>query len=156
MGHLILHAGIGVLAFEDEAMTESSIEAAMGFRGEPDEVGGSIVGVVAVQMMTLMVEATRTDPSESNEEMTVRSSDEVAHPRIVGMDVGFSLEVLGAIVLHLIQSSGREGEEDAHTGAIEFRTSLSWNGAYTKAEFGAVRERDFLRGQYIFLHTVTF
>ncbi len=44
-------------------------------------------------------------PSFGDEDVAVRSSDEVAHPRIVGMDVGFSLEVLGAIVLHLIQSS---------------------------------------------------
>ena len=147
MGHLIFHASVGVLAFENEALTESSIEAAMGFRGEPDEVGRAIVGVVAVQMMTLMVEATGSNPCESNEEMTIRSTSEVSHPRIVGMHVGFSLEVLGVIVLHLIQSSGREGEEDAHTGAIEFRTSLSWNSASTEAEFCAVREIDFLRGR---------
>ena len=115
--------------------------------GEPDEVGGSIVGVVTVKVMTLMVAATGSNPCESNEEMTIRSTSEVSHPRIVGMHVGFSLEVLGAIVLHLIQSSGREGEEDAHTGAIEFRTSLSWNGASTEAEFGAIREEDFLRGR---------
>ena len=149
VGHLVLHDLIcgAKVAFEDEAMTESSIEAAMGFMGEPDEVGGSIVGVVAVQMMTLMVAATGSNPCESNEEMTIRSTSEVSHPRIVGMHVGFSLEVLGAIVLHLIQSSGREGEEDAHTGAIEFRTSLFWNGANTEAEFGAIREIDFLRGR---------
>lgn len=147
MGHLPLHSGIGVLTFEDEAMTESSIEAAMGFRGEPDEVGRAIVGVVTVKVMTLMVAATGSNPCESNEEMTIRSTFEITHPRIVGMDVGFSLEVLGAIVLHLIQSSGREGEEYAHTGAIEFRTSSSWNSASTEAEFGAIREEDFLRGR---------
>ena len=147
MGHLIFHASVGVLAFQSQPFLQSSIEAEMGFMGEPDEVGRTIVGVVAVQMMTLMVEATGTDPSESNEEMTIRSTSEVSHPRIVGMHVGFSLEVLGVIVLHLIQSSGREGEEDAHTGAIEFRTSLSWNSASTEAEFCAVREIDFLRGR---------
>lgn len=149
VGHLVLHDLIcgAKVAFEDEAMTESCIEVAMGFMGEPDEVGRAIVGVVAVQMMTLMVEATRTDPSDSDKKMTIRSTSEVSHPRIVGMHVGFSLEVFGAIVLHLIQSSGREGEEDAHTGAIEFRTSLSRNGASTEAEFGAIREEDFLRGR---------
>ena len=115
--------------------------------GEPDEVGGSIVSVVTIKVVALMVAVTRANPSEGNEEMTIRSTSEVSHPRIVGMHVGFSLEVLGAIVLHLIQSSGREGEEDAHTGAIEFRTSLSWNGASTEAEFGAIREEDFLRGR---------
>ena len=48
VGHLVFHSSVGVLAFENEALTESSIEAAMGFRGEPDEVGGSVIGVVAV------------------------------------------------------------------------------------------------------------
>ena len=99
-------------------MTESGIETPVVGVREPDEVGGSIVGVVAVQMMTLMVAATGSNPCESNEEMTIRSTSEVSHPWIVGMHVGFSLEVLGAIVLHLIQSSGREGEEDAHRGTI--------------------------------------
>ena len=87
-------------------MTESSIEAAMGFMGEPDEVGGSIVGVVAVQMMTLMVEATWPNPRFGDEDVAVRSSDEVAHPRIVGMDVGFGMEVLGLVVMNFVESSG--------------------------------------------------
>lgn len=147
VGQLIVDTGIEVLAGEDDALTERGIEAAMGFMGEPDEVGGSEVGEVAVKMVALMVAATGSNPCESNEEMTIRRTLEVSHPRIVGMHVGFSLEVLGAIVLHLIQSSGREGEEDAHTGAIEFRTSLSWNSACTKAEFGAIREEDYLRGR---------
>lgn len=147
MGHFVLHAGIGVLTFEDEAMTESSIEAAMGFMGEPDEVGRAIVGVVAVQMMTLMVEATRTNPSDSNKKMTIRIADEAAHPRIVGMDVGFGFEVLDVVAFDLVQPSGREGEEDTHRGTIEFRVPLSWYCAYTKAEFCAVWEIDFLRGR---------
>ena len=87
-------------------MTESGIETPVVGVREPDEVRGSVIGVVAVQMMTLMVAATGANPCESNEEMTIRSTSEVSHPRIVGMHVGFSLEVLGAIVLHLIQSSG--------------------------------------------------
>ena len=145
VGHFILHSCIGVLAFEDEALTESSIETEMGFMGEPDEVGRAVVGVVAVQMMTLMVEATGTDPSDSDKKMTIRIADEAAHPRIVGMDVGFGFEVLDVVAFDLVQPSGREGEEDAHTGAIEFRTSLSWYCAYTKAEFSAVWEIDFLR-----------
>ena len=111
MGHFVLHAGIGVLTFEDEAMTESSIEAAMGFMGEPDEVGRAIVGVVAVQMMTLMVEATRTNPSDSNKKMTIRIADEAAHPRIVGMDVGFGFEVLDVVAFDLVQPSGEEREK---------------------------------------------
>ena len=147
VGHFILHSSIGVLAFEDEALTESSIETEMGFMGEPDEVGGSIVGVVTVKVMTLMVAATGSNPCESNEEMTIRIADEAAHPRIVGMDVGFGFEVLDVIAFDLVQSSGREGEEDTHRGTIEFRVPLSWYCAYTKAEFCAVREIDFLRGQ---------
>ena len=123
---------------------------------EPYEVRSSIVGVVAVQMMTLMVETTGTDPSDSDKKMTIRIADEAAHPRIVGMDVGFGFEVLDVVAFDLVQSSGREGEEDTHCGTIEFRVPLSWCCASTEAEFCAVREIDFLRGQYIFLHTVTF
>ena len=111
------------------------------------EVRDSAVADVTIFVVEFAALGPRSNPSESNEDVAVRSSDEVAHPRVVGMHVGFSLEVLGAIVLHLIQSSGREGEEDAHTGAIEFRTSLSWNSASTEAEFCAVREIDFLRGR---------
>ena len=119
----------------------------MGFMGEPDEVGRAIVGVVAVQMMTLMVEATGTDPSDSDKKMTIRIADEAAHPRIVGMDVGFGFEVLDVVAFDLVQPSGREGEEDTHCGTIEFRVPLSWYCASTEAEFGAIREEDFLRGR---------
>lgn len=111
MGHFILHAGIGVLMFEDEAMTEGCIETEMGFMGEPDKVGGSIVGVVAIHMMTLMIEATRTDPSDSDKKMTIRIADEVAHPRIVGMHVGFGFEVLRHVGLVRVQTSGRKRVE---------------------------------------------
>ena len=147
VGHIPLHSCIGVLMFEDEAMTESSIETEMGFMGEPDEVGRAIVGVVAVKVMTLMVEATGTDPSDSDKKMTIRIADEAAHPRIVGMDVGFGFEVLDVVAFDLVQPSGREGEEDTHCGTIEFRVPLSWYCAYTKAEFCAVWEIDFLRGR---------
>ena len=147
VGHVGEHEVVSgaSVAGEDKALTESSIEAEMGFMGEPDEVGRAIVGVVAVQMVTLMVAATRTDPCESNEEMTIRIADEAAHARIVGMDVGFGFEVLDAVAFDLVQPSGREGEEDTHRGTIEFRVPLSCYCAYTKAEFCAVRERDFLR-----------
>ena len=147
MGHLIFHASVGVLAFENEALTESSIETPVVCVREPDEVGRAIVGVVAVQMMTLMVEATGSNPSESDKKMTIRIADEAAHPRIVGMDVGFGFEVLDVVAFDLVQPSGREGEEDTHCGTIEFRVPLSWYCAYTKAEFCAVREIDFLRGR---------
>lgn len=79
--------------------------------GEPDEVGRAIVGVVAVQMMTLMVEATRTDPSDSDKDMTIRIADEAAHPRIVGMDVGLATEILRHVGLVRVQTSGRERVE---------------------------------------------
>ena len=92
-----------------------------------------------------MVKATRTDPRDSDQKMPIRISDEAAHPRIVGMDVRFVFEVLGLITSDLVQSFGREGIKDAHCGAIEFCSSLSGNDALTEAEFGAIREIDFLR-----------
>ena len=106
VGHVRLHDFCWVLAFEDEALTESSIETEMGFMGKPNEVRNSIVGDVAIQMMTLMVAATGTDPSFGDENVAVRSSDEVAHPRVVGMDVGFGMEVLGLVVMNFVESSG--------------------------------------------------
>lgn len=57
MRQLPLHPGIGVLAFKGKALAQGSIEAEMGFMGEPDEVGSSIVGVVTVKMVALIVAA---------------------------------------------------------------------------------------------------
>jgi hypothetical protein len=153
MGHFIFHALTRVLALQYQPFLEGGIETPVVGVREPDEVGRAVVGVVAVQMMTLMVEATGTDPSDSDKKMTIRIADEAAHPRIVGMDVGFGFEVLDVVAFDLVQPSGREGEEDTHRGTIEFRVPLSWYCAYTKAEFGAVWEIDFLRGQFIFLHS---
>ena len=111
MRHLVFHAGIGVLTFEDEAMTESSIEAEMGFMGEPDEVGRAIVGVVTVKVMTLMVEATRTDPSDSDKKMTIRIADEAAHAWVIRMNVRLATEILRHVGLVRVQSSGRKRVE---------------------------------------------
>ena len=79
--------------------------------GEPDEVGGSIVGVVAVQMMTLMVEATRTDPSDSDKKMTIRIADEAAHAWVIRMNVRLATEILRHVGLVWVQSSGRKRVE---------------------------------------------
>ena len=147
MGHVLFHDFCGILPLQNQSFLEGGIETPVVCVREPDEVGRAVVGVVTVKVMTLMVEATGSNPCESNEEMTIRIADEAAHPRIVGMDVGFGFEVLDVVAFDLVQPSGREGEEDAHTGAIEFRTSLSWNGASAEAEFGAIREEDFLRGR---------
>ena len=83
----------------------------MGFMGEPDEVGGSIVGVVAVQMMTLMVEATRTDPSDSDKKMTIRIADEAAHAWVIRMNVRLATEILRHVGLVWVQTSGRKRVE---------------------------------------------
>ena len=103
--------------------------------------------MVTLVLTSEPVHTTRTDPSDSDKDMTIRIADEAAHPRIVGMDVGFGFEVLDVVAFDLVQPSGREGEEDTHRGTIEFRVPLSWYCAYTKAEFCAVREIDFLRGR---------
>ena len=89
-----------------EGGTKGGIVAAMVIRREPDEIGCSIVGVVTIEVVALIVSATWTDPCESNKEMTIRSTFEITHPRIVGMHVGLRVEVFGTLVLHLIQSSG--------------------------------------------------
>ena len=59
MGHVGEHEVVGgaSVAGEDKALTEGSIEAEMGFMGEPDEVGGSVVADITIQMMTFHFDA---------------------------------------------------------------------------------------------------
>ena len=83
----------------------------MDFMGEPDEVGRAIVGVVAVQMMTLMVEATRTDPSDSHKDMTMRITNPTAHAWVIRMNVRLATEILRHVGLVRVQSSGRKRVE---------------------------------------------
>ena len=79
--------------------------------GEPDKVRGSVVGIVAVQMMTLMVAATGSNPCESNEEMTIRIADEAAHAWVIRMNVRLATEILRHVGLVRVQSSGRKRVE---------------------------------------------
>ena len=70
-----------------------------------------------------------------------------AHAWVIRMNVRLAAEILRHVGLVRVQSSGRKRVEDTHCGTIEFRVPLSWNGASTEAEFGAIREEDFLRGR---------
>jgi len=56
VGHVVEHEFVGRtgVAGEDEALCEGGIEATMGRLGEPDEVGGTVVGGDAVEMMTIV------------------------------------------------------------------------------------------------------
>ena len=112
-------------------------------RGDVLEVRGSAVADVAIFVVEFVAWGTWTDPSFGDEDVTVRSSDEVAHPWVVGMDVGFSVEVLGLIELHLVESSGREGEEQALFGAIEFGNADSWDSVLAEADLSAIRQEKF-------------
>ena len=80
-------------------------------------------------------------PSFGDEDVAVRSSDKVAHPRIVGMDVWFGMEVLGLVVMNFVESSGREGEEPTLFGAIEFGDAYSWDCVLAEADLGAIRQK---------------
>ena len=112
-------------------------------RGDVLEIGGSAVADVAIFVVEFVAFRSWTDPSFGDEDVAVRSSDEVAHPRIVGMDVGFGMEVLGLIELHLVESSGREGEEQALFGAIEFGDAYSWDSVLAEADLSAIRQEKF-------------
>lgn len=72
---------------------------------EPDQVIGTVVGEIAVEVVALLFVASRTNPRDSDEQMTIRRTFETAHPRVVRMHVGFAVEVLGAKAFHLVQSS---------------------------------------------------
>ena len=112
--------------------------------GEPNEVGCTIVVHVTVAMMALVALGTRTNPRESDEQMTIRRTFETAHPRVVGMHVRFGAEVFDVTTLHRVQSPGREGEEDAHAGAIESCAALSCYCAYTQTQFRTITQIDLL------------
>ena len=76
------------------------------FGGDVLEVVGGTVADIAVLVIQFLAFGAVADPGFGDEDVAVRSSDEVAHPRIVGMDVGFGMEVLGLVVLHLVESTG--------------------------------------------------
>ena len=107
-------------------------------RGDVLEVRGSAVADVAIFVVEFEPFGTRSYPSFGDEYVAVRSSDEVAHPWVVGMDVGFGMEVLGLVELHLVESSGREGEEQALFGAIEFGDAYSWDSVLAEADLCAI------------------
>ena len=123
---------------------------------EPDEVRGSVIGVVAVQMMTLMVEATGTDPSDSDKKMTIRVADEAAHAWVIRMIVRLASEVLRQVGFVWIQTSGREGVEQPFLRAVQFPVARTRYHPFAKPQFSAIGEIDDLRRQYVVLHTVTF
>ena len=79
VGHLVLHACSGVNAGEDEALLESCIETTVIGRREPDEIGDSVVRGDAVEMMalilvTVLVEGLRSKPCPCHEDMAVVSA----------------------------------------------------------------------------------
>jgi len=70
------------------------------------EVRDSAVADVTIFVVEFAALGTRSNPGFGDEDVTVRSSDKVAHPRVVGMDVWFGMEVLGLVVMNFVQSSG--------------------------------------------------
>ncbi len=69
------------------------------------EVVGSTVADVSVLVIKFLAFGAVADPSFGYEDVAVGRSDEVAHPRVVGVDVGFGVEVLGLVRLHLVEST---------------------------------------------------
>ena len=110
-------------------------------RGDVLEVRGSAVADVAIFVVEFVSFRSWTNPSFGDEDVAVRSSDKVAHPRIVGMDVGFGMEVLGLVVMNFVESSGREGEEPTLFGAIEFGDAYSWDCVLAETDLGAIWQK---------------
>ena len=75
-------------------------------RGDVLKIGGSAVADIAIFVVEFEARWTWSNPSFGDEDVAVRSTDEVAHPGIVGMDVWFGMEVLGLIVMNFVKSSG--------------------------------------------------
>ena len=70
------------------------------------EVRDSAVADVTIFVVEFATLGSWSYPSFGDEDVAVRSSDEVAHPRVVGMDVWFGMEVLGLVVMNFVESSG--------------------------------------------------
>ena len=70
------------------------------------EVRDSAVADVTIFVVEFATLGPRSNPGFCDEDVTVRSSDKVAHPRVVGMDVWFGMEVLGLVVMNFVKSSG--------------------------------------------------
>ena len=111
MGHVLLHDFCWVLPLQYQPFLEGGIETQVVCVREPDEVGRAVVGVVAVQMMTLMVEATRTDPSDSDKDMTMGITNPTAHAWVIRMNVRLATEILRHVGLVRVQTSGRKRVE---------------------------------------------
>ena len=79
-----------------------------------------------------------------------------AHAWVIRMNVRFATEILRHVGLVRIQTSGRKRVEQPFLRAVQLSVTRTRYDSFAKAKFGAVWEIDFLRRQYIFLHTVTF
>ena len=87
-------------------MSAFSSTSAILVRSDVLEVGDSAVADVAIFVVEFEALGAWPNPRFGDEDVAVRSSDEVAHPRVVGMDVGFGMEVLGLVVMNFVESSG--------------------------------------------------
>ena len=70
------------------------------------EVVGGTVADIAVLVIQFLAFGSVADPGFGDEDVAVRCSDEVAHPRVVRVDVGLGVKVLGLVRLHLVESTG--------------------------------------------------
>lgn len=147
MGHVLFHDFCGIMPLQNQPFLECGIETPVVGVREPDEVRGSVISVVAVQMMTLMVEATGTDPSESDKKMTIRIADEAAHAWVIRMIVRLATEILRHVGLVRVQSSSREGVEQPFLRAVQFPVSRTRYHPFAKPQFGAIWEIDDLQWQ---------
>ena len=111
MGHVLFHDFCRIMMLQNQPFLECGIETQVVCVREPDEVRGSVIGVVSVQMMTLMVEATGTDPSDSHKDMTRGITNPTAHAWVIRMNVRLATEILRHVGLVRVQTSGREGVE---------------------------------------------
>ena len=71
----MLHDGVGIDTGEDEALLEGVVEATVLGMGEPDEIGSSVVGRDAVEMMDFVAASElRADPCERHKSVASSTS----------------------------------------------------------------------------------
>ena len=109
-GGFLSRSGEGVGEGEDEALCEGGIEAAMGGLGEPDEVGGTVVGGDAVEMVTIeRMQMPIWDLGRRREPFNGSGSDESESNGMVNENVAivsghFVIDLLSPTVLFVLRS----------------------------------------------------
>ena len=129
----MLHDGVGIDTGEDEALLEGVVEATVLGMGEPDEIGSSVVGRDAVEMMDFVAASElRADPCERHK--SVASSTSCLSDREVVLSPSAAISSVDSISVWFngTQAVAGEGIELCITRTVDGLafSSLEWAETY--------------------------